>query len=1030
MVRRVRAQDWAATPLGLVAAWSERLKAVVDLLLAAELPMIVLWGPELIQIYNDGYAKIMGVKHPIGLGQPTRDCWPEVWSINAPIYEQVLAGGAVTFENALYPLTRSGVLEDAWFTLSYSPVRDESGAVAGVLVTLIETTGQVLARRERAEVEARQAFLLKLSDTLRGEPDADAVAYQSLQMLFDHLRLDRCYITYYRPEDDEADFPYQVGNDTVPPLPAKVRLSDFPDAYEQVLEKTFVIEDDFERRGLSNAERASSTALGMRAMLASTVRRGEKNPLCSMAAVSSRPRHWTPAEIALVEEVAERTWAAIERARGEGALRDSETRFRALATAGSYLIYRMSPDWRLMYQLEGGALAPTEAPIEDWIDKYILPEDLAQVNATVAEAIRTKSMFELEHRVRAADGGIAWVLSRAVPILGSDGEIVEWFGAGADVTERRRVQEALRESEARLIAAFESVPVGAAIINMDGNVVVSNAEYRRFLPSGLMPSRHPKIAAQWRAWDMRGHPLELDDFPGARAMRGESVVPGQEMVFTDENGQETWTSVATAPTRDEGGRVTGAVSVIADIDVAKRSADALRQSEERFRQFGEASQDILWIRNAKTLQWEYLTPAFEVIYGVSRQEALAGENMRNWLDLIVPEDRPLALENLRQVRAGEQVAFEYRVRRPSDGAIRWLRNTDFPIRDESGEVTLIGGVGHDLTELRETGLRLRALMEGIPQLVWRAVDGGHWTWASPQWTAFTGQEEADSHGSGWLKTLHPDDHDVARDAWDHAMERGGIDVEYRICTRDARSYRWFQTRATPVRDEAGSIIEWLGTSTDIHDLRLLQDRQQVMVQELQHRTRNLITVVNALSKQTLKSATSLSDFDVHFKDRLSALSRVQGLLSHLSAGKRVTFDELLGSELAALGAPDDKVTLDGPEGVPLKSATVQTFSLALHELATNALKYGALAAPDGHLTVRWGVIHADRDGPRLQVDWRETGVVMTHVSDRPRVGGYGRELIERALPYQLGAKTSYEMATDGVHCTIDVPASTATAEPD
>jgi two-component sensor histidine kinase len=209
----------------------------------------------------------------------------------------------------------------------------------------------------------------------------------------------------------------------------------------------------------------------------------------------------------------------------------------------------------------------------------------------------------------------------------------------------------------------------------------------------------------------------------------------------------------------------------------------------------------------------------------------------------------------------------------------------------------------------------------------------------------------------------------------------------------------------------------------------MQERQNVMVAELQHRTRNLITVVSALSRQTLKNSTSLNDFGQHFADRLSALSRVQGLLSNLTAGKRVTFDELLGSELKALGAPNDKLTLDGPHGVPLRSATVQTFSLALHELATNALKYGALAAPDGHLTVRWGVTHLDGDGPRLQVDWRESGV-MTHVGERPRGGGYGRELIEHALPYQLGAETSYEMTSDGVHCTIDVPASTAKAEVD
>ena len=206
-------------------------------------------------------------------------------------------------------------------------------------------------------------------------------------------------------------------------------------------------------------------------------------------------------------------------------------------------------------------------------------------------------------------------------------------------------------------------------------------------------------------------------------------------------------------------------------------------------------------------------------------------------------------------------------------------------------------------------------------------------------------------------------------------------------------------------------------------MRQLQERQEVLVAELQHRTRNLITVISALSKQTLKNATSLGDFDQRFGDRLAALSRVQGLLSHLSAGARVTFDDLLRSELSALGAPEDKVTLDGQAGVPLRSATVQTFSLALHELATNALKYGALAAADGHLTVRWSVTAAGPGEHRLHVDWRESGVVMSHGEEPARGGGYGRELIEHALPYQMDAETSYVLTADGVYCTIDIAVS-------
>ncbi|EIM26759.1 PAS domain S-box protein [Microvirga lotononidis] len=179
MAGRIRTHDWAATPLGPLETWPQSLRSAVDLILPNGLPMIVLWGPELIQIYNEGYARIMGLKHPAGLGQPTRDCWPEVWHINEPIYERVRAGETVTFDDALYPLSRSGVLEDVWFTLSYSPLRDDSGVIAGVLVTLFETTARHVAQRQRDEA----AGALQMSEErLRRVLETDAVGV----LLFNH----------------------------------------------------------------------------------------------------------------------------------------------------------------------------------------------------------------------------------------------------------------------------------------------------------------------------------------------------------------------------------------------------------------------------------------------------------------------------------------------------------------------------------------------------------------------------------------------------------------------------------------------------------------------------------------------------------------------------------------------------------------------------------------------------------------------------------------------------------------------------
>jgi two-component sensor histidine kinase/PAS domain-containing protein len=126
----------------------------------------------------------------------------------------------------------------------------------------------------------------------------------------------------------------------------------------------------------------------------------------------------------------------------EQALRESEGRARALVNASSDVVYRMSPDWQEMRQLDGrGLLSSSEGPTVRWLDDYILPEDQEIVREAVERSIRGRDVFELEHRVRQADGSVGWVSSRAVPMLDENGDIIEWFGMAADITDRRRSEE-------------------------------------------------------------------------------------------------------------------------------------------------------------------------------------------------------------------------------------------------------------------------------------------------------------------------------------------------------------------------------------------------------------------------------------------------------------------------------------------------------------------------------------------------------------------------------------------------------------
>jgi signal transduction histidine kinase/chemotaxis response regulator CheB len=165
----MRRLDWRRTTLGPVAGWPPVLVSVVQTMLASPVGMCVLWGTDFLQLYNDAYRLVMGGKHPGGLAQANRECWPEVWHLNEPLYTRVMGGESVVLTDALYPITRYGDLEDAWFDLTFSPIRDRGGRVAGVLATVIEKTTEVLSRRR-----------LQLLNRLATEPSGASTRRMSL----------------------------------------------------------------------------------------------------------------------------------------------------------------------------------------------------------------------------------------------------------------------------------------------------------------------------------------------------------------------------------------------------------------------------------------------------------------------------------------------------------------------------------------------------------------------------------------------------------------------------------------------------------------------------------------------------------------------------------------------------------------------------------------------------------------------------------------------------------------------------------
>ncbi|MDW6020197.1 CheR family methyltransferase [Mesorhizobium sp. BAC0120] len=321
--------------------------------------------------------------------------------------------------------------------------------------------------------------------------------------------------------------------------------------------------------------------------------------------------------------------------------------------------------------------------------------------------------------------------------------------------------------------------------------------------------------------------------------------------------------------------------------------------------------------------------------------------------------------------------------------------------------------------LRESESRLRSVVEGIPQLVWRASDGGEWSWSSPQWTSFTGQSEPAAAGRGWLEPIHPDDRKRVLEAWANAKEKGDLEVDLRLWSKNQGEYRNVHMRAIPVKDGSGQPIEWFGSVTDVHEMLQLQERQQILLAELQHRVRNTLGVIRSIARRSADTNETVEDYAAHLEGRINALARIQNALTRAPNAK-VDLHALILDELAAQGGREDgQFNVSGPN-VSLSGKAAETLSLAIHELATNAVKYGALSERGGTIEVRWAT-GQNGDEKELRIRWEEK--LAAPLDAAPSLRGFGSELIEKVVPYDLKGRGKLRFGSDGLLSLIEVPLS-------
>lgn len=201
------------------------------------------------------------------------------------------------------------------------------------------------------------------------------------------------------------------------------------------------------------------------------------------------------------------------------------------------------------------------------------------------------------------------------------------------------------------------------------------------------------------------------------------------------------------------------------------------------------------------------------------------------------------------------------------------------------------------------------------------------------------------------------------------------------------------------------------------ELQRSREQNRTQTLELQHRVRNVLALVRSIIRRSSYSAESTEDFSSHLEARVSALARTQGSLSIDARCGGTDLEDLLRAEFAANAVRDTQFSIDGPPQ-RLSVRATETMALTLHELTINALKFGALTESMGHISIGWSIDRSTTP-PRLHWRWCESGVGIA--TRTPRRRGFGQELIERVLPYELGALTSVTFAPGGVRCEIDLP---------
>jgi PAS domain S-box-containing protein len=598
------------------------------------------------------------------------------------------------------------------------------------------------------------------------------------------------------------------------------------------------------------------------------------------------------------------------------------------------------------------------------------------------------------------------------PVIDPCGKVVGIFGQGADVTDRVLAEQALRASEARFAGIFSQVTVGIAQTDLTGRLLLVNERQCQIL------GRPSHQLLGMRIQDVT-HPEDRDN---TRAMFERLIATGQPFViekrYVRPDGATVWARNNVSLMRDAEGLPHYVTAVVADITQERMAARELQRSQALSEAVLAAALDSIVIisEDSRVMEWNV---AAERTFGFTRGEAVG----HDLCDLIIPPEHREAHRHgmARYLATGVGPVIGRRVELEAlrrDGQRLPVELAISPITLEGR--TIFTAYLRDITarreaeaSLRDSEHRLRATYENAFAGIGEVDREGRFLRVNEQLRAITGYSQDELLQRSIWDITHPDDHARERDLFFRHMagELPRYNLEKRYVHKQGHEV-WIELAASTADDELGRPVYGIRVVRDVTEHRRWSERQRLLVNELNHRVKNTLATVQSIAVQSARTSRDSQAAQSAFLSRLMALSRAHDVLT-AKGWEGADLSDVVASSTEPFSG-GERFSVTGPS-VWLEPGKALAFSLALHELATNASKYGALTRPEGQVSLEW--YFSDEGGTRLVFVWRETGGPIVHP---PSHRGFGSRLLERGLAGQLGGKVELDFGASGITCRVEL----------